>query len=349
MILDAYSLDTFQRCPRRWLLERSWRVIRWRPKSLFDSCLRQGIFQISNGSDPAAEIQRARTRFLSTAANPGLDLSEGADSWVVANDYAGMLSTVLTAVARTVLLTVQQLPPIRVTESDASSQWSPLSWSDESGTLHRWITVDAYDSAILSREAHSWSVFGDIVTLDAPLTLHVISIGQQRNGRRHSPWARAYKHPVIAHRYKFQRKNSRGHGTSLSEQWIPIWYADQPNPDPVTWVDLMDSDGITPTLLHHIPIAQPSEEVRRDTLDQLNSLATRMSRLVSEHPGPSDFVQEPMSRSACDSLVPCPHQELCYRERPGEGIAALGLHQRRAADASEPERRRLVQLATIGT
>jgi hypothetical protein len=332
-------------------LEQSWRVIRYRPKRLFDQCLRQAVFAISNGTDPAQEIQKARTRFLSAAANPGLDLSEGADSWVVANDYAGMLSTVLTAISRLTLLTMQRLQPLPLDlaqESRESSwSWSPLSWSDESGTLHRWITVDAYDSAVLSREAHSWAVFGDIVTLDAPLTLHVISIGQQRNGRRHSPWARAYKHPVIAHRYKFQRKNSRGHGTSLSEQWIPIWYADQPQPDPVTWVDLMDSDGITPTLLHHIPIAQPSEAVRRDTLDQLNSLATRMSRLASEHPGPSDFVQEPMSRSACDSLIPCPHQELCYRERPGEGIAALGLHQRRAADAYEPERRRLVQLATI--
>jgi hypothetical protein len=343
MVIDAYSLDTFQRCPRRFLLEQSWRVIRYRPKRLFDQCLRQAVFAISNGSDPQKEIQATRTRFLSAAANPGLDLSEGQDSWVVANDYAGMLATVLTAVARLTLLTVTRLPATSI-EGQTESSWSPLSWSDESGTLHRWITVDHFDDDVLAREAHGWYVFGDIVTADAPFMLHIVEIGRISHGRRASAWARAWKHPVIAHRYKFVRKNSKGHSTSLSDQWIPIWYADQPAPDPVTWVDLMDSDGITPSLIHHIPIAQPSEAVRLDTLGQLNSLATRMSRLVTESGHPMD---EPMSRGACDGgYVPCAWQEACFRERPEHGIDALGLYQRRAPDASERSRPQpLLQIA----
>lgn len=342
--LDAYSLDTFQRCPRRWLLEQSWRVLRWRPKSLFTACLREAIFAISNGAEAAAEIQSARTRFLSQAANPGLDVSEGTDSWVVANDYAGMLSTILTAIARTTLLTVS-----RVSEQIISplASWLPLAWSDESGALHRWITVDHFDDGTLARECHGWYVFGDIVVVDAPLTLHVIEIGSQRNGRRVSPWVRAYKHPVIARRYKFQRKNSKGHGTSLSEQWIPFYYTDQPQPDPVTWVDLMDADGITPTLLHHIPIAQPSEAVRRDTLGQLGQLTTRMTRLREERPGVTDGMLEPMSRGACDGWVPCAWQEACFRERPQEDIGGLGLYQLRATPSSE--RSRPLPLPQTGT
>ena len=338
MVIDAYGVTTFQSCPRRWLLEQSWRVIRWRPKSLFDYVLRQAIFAISNGADPAAEIQKSRTRFLSQAANPGLDVSEGQDSWVVANDYAGMLSTVLIAISRLTLLTVQRLSPTAIAPE---SQWSPLAWSDESSMLHRWITVDRFDDEVIARSAHSWYLFGDITVIDAPLTLHVVEIGQIRNGRRQSAWARGYKHPVIAHRYKFSRKNSKGHGTTLSDQWIPIYYADQPSPDPATWVDLMDADGITPTLLHHIPIAQPSEAVRRDTLGQLSRLATQMSQLVGRYPhNPAAGMQVPMSRGACDGILPCPLQELCYREKPGEGIAELGVVQRRATASSE----RLVQL-----
>src|ERR1700677_1736362 len=123
MVIDAYSLDTFQRCPRRWLLEQSWRVIRYLPKRLFDQCLRQAVFAISNGSDPQKEIQAARTRFLSAAAHPGLDLSEGQDSWVVANDYAGMLSTTLTAIARLTLLCIRRSSPVSL-GSDMPT-WSP--------------------------------------------------------------------------------------------------------------------------------------------------------------------------------------------------------------------------------
>lgn len=344
MVIDAYGVTTFQSCPRRWLLEQSWRVIRWRPKSLFDHVLRQAIFAISNGADSAAEIQKSRTRFLSQAANPGLDVSEGQDSWVVANDYAGVLSTTLTAISRLTLLTMQRLSPLPLSEfvattvnrEMASSLWSPLAWSDESGTLHRWITVDHFDDDVLAREAHGWYVFGDIVTADAPLTLHIVEIGRISHGRRASAWARAWRHPVIAHRYKFVRKNSKGHSTSLSDQWIPIYYADQPQPDPATWVDLMDADGITPTLLHHIPIAQPSEAVRRDTLGQLGRLAIQMSQLAGRDPhNPAAGMQVEMSRGACDGILPCPLQEVCYRERPAEGIAELGVVQRRAAPASE--------------
>jgi hypothetical protein len=296
---------------------------------LFNACLRQAIFQISNGSDPAKEIQAARTRFLSAAANPGLDLSEGQDSWVVANDYAGMLATVLTAISRLTLLTLKRVDATPV----GSWQWSPLAWADDSSLLHRWITVDRFDNDTLTREAHGWYVFGDIACCDAPLTLHVIDIGQQRNGRRASAWVRAYKHPAIAHRYKFVRKNSKGHATSLSDQWIPIYYADQPSPDPETWVDLMDADQVTPTLLHHIPIAQPTEAVRRDTLGQLERLATRMQRMMEERMEP---MGEPMARGQCDGIVPCPWQECCFVPDPlNSDIGASGLYQIRVADASK--------------
>jgi len=344
MVIDAYGVTTFQSCPRRWLLEQSWRVIRWRPKSLFDHVLRQAIFAISNGADPAAQRQAARTRFLSQAANPGLDVSEGTDSWAVANDYCGMLDTIIEAVSRLTLLGVRRLDGIEIGTSGMS--WEPLAWADESGVLHRWITVDRFDDDVIAREAHGWYVFGDIAVADAPLTLHVVEIGQIRNGRRQSAWARAYKHPVIAHRYKFSRKNSKGHSTSLSDQWIPIYYSDQPDPDPSTWVDLMAADALMPQLLHHIPIAQPSEAVRRDTLGQLGSLALQMSRLHGEREGAADGMKEPMSRGACDGILPCPLQELCYRERPAEGIAELGVVQLRARGASDRSSQ-LVQLATI--
>lgn len=339
LTLNGSEVTHFQSCPRRWLLDQKWQVLRWRAKALFDACLREGIFSLSAGAAPDETIQAAQTRYLSTAANPGLDLTEGADPWVVANDYCASLATILTALSRLTLLAVTQAPRVEISPQ---LSWLPLSWADESGLLHRWIAVDRFDNATLAREAHSWQVFGDIVACGAPLTLHIIDIGRMRDGRRASPWCRAWKHPVIAHRYKFLKKNGRGNPTALGGQWKPIYYADQPNPDPAVWVDLMDVDQVTPTLLHHISIAQPSSEVCRSTLDQISWVAGRMSQLIQAHAGVDtrplaneSAMGEPMVRGACDGIVPCAWQEACYRERPADGIAELGLYQIRKASGED--------------
>lgn len=329
MVIDGTSLTTFQSCSRRWLLDQRWRVLRWRPKSLFDSCLRAGIFAISNGADASAVIQESRTRYLEVAANPGLDVADGGDPWTIANDYCGMLSTVLTAISRTTLLTVSRVPSVRLTEE---LSWLPVSWADESGVLHRWITVDKFDDSVLCREAHGWRIFGDMAVCNAPLTLHIVEIGQQRGGRRQSPWVRAFKHPVIAGRYKFQRKDGLGGHRPLSgAEWKPMWYADQPRPDPATWVDMMDADAITPSLLYHPAIAQPSRESASQARIQIEREGRRMlelSRLLGDAGGMS----LPMSRGACDGWVPCPFQQACYREQPAIGIPELGLYQLRRSE-----------------
>ncbi len=215
-IIDGHSVTQWQSCRRRWLLEQSWSVIRWRPKSLLDACLRRGIHALSQPGDasPASIVQTARTEFLSQAANPGLDLPPGGDSWTIANDLCGMISTILTAISRLTLLELRpQLSPVPVS---SGISWQPLSWQDESGMLHRWITVDAWDDAELVRHLHSWTVIGDMTMADAPLTLHAIEIGQRRRGRHQSPWCRAYRHPAIAKIVKFQLNDGKGGHRALT-------------------------------------------------------------------------------------------------------------------------------------
>jgi len=333
--LDASDITIYQSCPRRWLLDQSWRVLRWRAKVLFDSCLRQAIFAISSGAAAESVEQAARTRFLTQAANPGLDVAEGSDPWRIAQDYCAMLSTITTALSRRTLLTLRAPDPVRLRTTAGEVSWQPRAWPDESGVLHRWIAVDAFDDGVLARECHGWQVFGDMAVVEAPLTLHVVEIGQQRAGRRHSPWARAWRHPVIAGRYKFQRNDGKGGHRALSgDQWRPLWYADQPEPDPVAWVDVMDAEGVTEGLLHHIAIAQPSEESASRSREQIGQVARQMELAREGHPGPAGGMELPMARGACDGWVICPWQQACYREQPEAGIAELGLYQIRGAGAS---------------
>jgi hypothetical protein len=246
-----------------------------------------------------------------------------------------MLSTTLTAIARLTLLSLRRLPPV---DLDNSLSWKPTAFADESGALHRWVTVDKWDEDALAREAHGWRVFGDICVVDAPLTLHVVEIGQARKGRQQSPWARAYKHPVIAGLVRFQRPDGKGsHRPLAGAQWKPLWYADQPQPEPGAWVDRMDADAVTPGLLHHITIRQPEPTTRQETLRQIGILGQRMRELELEIPPRIELetaMEVPMSRPACDGWVPCAWQAACYRDNPAEGIGSVGLYQiRRREDA----------------
>jgi hypothetical protein len=334
--LSASDLRTWDHCRRKFLLERWWRVVRWRPHSLYRACLREGVFQLSNGSDPATVRSNARTRFLTEAARPGLDLMSG-DPWTVAQDWAGMLGTTLTAISRLVLLTLTRPPLSPLDISSLEFAWRPSAWLDDSGTLHRWITIDQWDDDALAREAHGWAVIGDMVMCDAPMQLHVVEIGQQRNGRRHSPWARCYRHPIIAGMCRFQRPDGKGGWRKLSgDKWKPLWYADQTKPDPEAWCDLMDADHVTPSLLHHITIAQPSSTQASRIRAEILQVASEIGMRLQASPTPAAPMQVPMARSACDPVGgPCPWQVGCFGEDHRiEGIAASGLYQIRASDAS---------------
>jgi hypothetical protein len=295
------------------------------------------VYSLSSGAGIAPTLASVRTRFLSEAARPGLDVLTG-DPWQVAQDWAGMLATVLTAISRLTLLTLRRLYTVAVpTAAGEEVSWLPLAFADESGMLHRWLACDAIDDDVLAREGHSWHVIGDMVMCDAPMMLHVVEIGQQRNGRRHSPWARCYKHPAIANLFRFQRPDGKGGWRKLAgEQWKPFWYADQAKPDPAQWCDLMDSDHVTPALLHHISIQQPSRQAAQRILREIQQVSAGMQEAVRTHPTAAGGMEVAMARGACDPVGgPCPWQMACYREQPEHGIDALGLYQLRSEHAFE--------------
>jgi hypothetical protein len=245
-----------------------------------------------------------------------------------------MLGTILTSVSRLTLLTLTMPGTIPL----ADTAYSLQSWSDDSGTLHRWICCDSFDDEVLAREAHSWSVIGDMVTADAPMMLHAIDIGQQRQGRRHSPWARCYRHPIIAGQCRFQRPDGRGGWRKLSgDKWRPLWYSDQPKPDAEAWCDLMDADGVTPSLLHHISISQPSRTQSARIRAEIEQVASGMRTAFAEHPLPGDPMSVPMARASCDPVGgPCAWQQGCFAEDySAAGIAASGLYAIRPAKKAD--------------
>lgn len=357
MIISPIDVIRFQACPRRYFLERTWRVIRRRPKTILDACLRSAVVALSAGGEISQVRAEARAALMAEAADPGMAVPEGSDPYQIASDLCAVLDTSLTAISMLTLLPVQSVPTVPLPANTGSAsptstyEYAPLSLVDESGCLHRWLTVDVWDDDAATRELHSWVTAGDMAVCDAPLTLHVVVIGQQRNGRQQSPWCRAHEQP-LTRRLRFLRRNGHHNGKGgerrppIPPDWKTVWYADLAQPDPEAWVRAMCSDEIMPRLLHHPAIAEFPSEVRRQTLAQLSMVADSMARTaetlstpLAAADDPEPAMSLPMSRAACDGMVPCPWALACYRADPAHGIATLGAYSRRGASGRGDGRR----------
>jgi len=317
--LDARALTDWQTCRRRYLLNTDYRPVRWRAKSLFDACLRRAIVQLSTGRDPAEAATEARAEFMQAASNPGLDIV-GVSPYAVAKEWCVMFDTILRALGKTTILTMKEAPAARL---NTQFEWRPLAFADDSGALHRWITVDAWTEDDLAREMHSWYVIGDMVALGVPMTLHVVIIGQERKGRRASPWARAYKNPAMPSlRYRFKR----------SESSEAAWLVDMPGESPDEWVERMYKEGAAQALVQHAEVMLPDARVCTDTVGQMLREGIAMRDATTDRES-IPWSAWPMSRGACDLWVPCYFQACCY---PTTQPETLNLYQPRQARATVP-------------
>lgn len=237
-----------------------------------------------------------------------------------------MLSTVLLSVAKLTLLTLKPVPDFAPTSRIA---WRFIAHKDDSGTLHRWITVDRWDADELTRAMHGWHVIGDMVMARMPMVLHVIEIGQTRGGRRACAWARGWRHPAMPNlRMRFRRTDGQDF-----TGWKPVYLADMAGGDEAvhTWVEQMWREGAAEPLMHHATIECPPDSTCENIVAQVLGEAGEMRRLRVERAS-SPWHALPMSRPACDQFTPCPFQSVCYSDRVVE-VGELGLYQRREAKA----------------
>ena len=317
MILSASSLTQFQSCARRHALTREWHWPRWRPSALLAHCLRRGWYQLCRGYPVASVGQDAASHFMSLAADPGLDIAGGAggDVYRLARDHATMLQTILEYQSRTALPVLRPAPAATLAPD---VRWEMSAWRDDSGALHRLVAVDTWDEDALAREVHGWYTIGDIAAADAPMTIHVIEVGQVREGRRASTWVRGYKHataPNLPIRFRRKHPSGRGRGgdgsdraprPALAEGYHPVWLSDKARPDVRGWVDIMVAEGVAGELVRRVDVRQVGEVTRRETIVQMVAEARRMAAVPR-------WQDVPMSRGACDGMVPCPMQGVCYQ------------------------------------
>lgn len=335
MILSAPLITTFQSCARRHLLSLDWQWPLWRPRALFDHCLRRAWHALCRNASLDYASRDAYSRYMELAADPGLDIHDKTNTYRLARDHATMLLTTLDWLARMPRLVLRPVPDAPLGLALGPHTWRFSSWQDDSGALHRLVTADAWDADACSRELHSWYTMGDIAVARVPMTIHVLDIGQIRDGRRASPWVRAYRHSAAPNLpYRFRRTHPSEYQNDrhtkrpeFAAAWKPVWLSDATRPDAHAWVDRMIGEGVAQEASHTADVRYPSEAVCEDTRRQLQRIGEQMATAGG------DWQDAPMSRGACDAVVPCPMQGMCYLpQTPPEKMG----YRRVTASASKP-------------
>lgn len=307
--LDGHKLSTWQRGRRLYAIESQYRYLPWHPRNLFASVMRRAIFAQSSGVPRTQVTLDAIQQFIARAKQPGLDTPYGSDNYTIAMDWCAMIRTILAYLERITLVVVDEIKPIPVSHAyvpDIDIRWSFLAHADEGGMLHRWVFVDRIDEDTVLKELHKWEVIGDIIVHESPMMLHFVAVGQMINGRRYSPWCRAYLNPVIAGQIRFGKKKGQ-----LSENWKPIFFADNPNNNPDHWLDQMIEDEAHEPLMLHKTVGQPDQSHVDNFYRDLRYEARQILNAESS-PEFTDPLALPMCRVSCDVPFVCPHQTVCY-------------------------------------
>jgi hypothetical protein len=252
------------------------------------------------------------------AADPGI-LMEGGNPYQLAKDYSALLETSLVHEYRVLhprIPKLHPLPPVRISDD---LQWVFTSKMDSEGFLHRWLLWERWDDRQLLRDLHSWYTFGDMAMARAPMNLHVTLIGSKRDGRQDSPWCRGYVLPHFPGRVRFQAVDGKPLRDSA---WRKVWFSES-SFDPAVWVDQIWKDGLAQTLSRKLPVRKPIDLACRDGERQISEVAQKMLYVQLSRPRYWDL---PMSRGACDGMVPCPFLLACHRTaalQPAELCAAF--------------------------
>ena len=311
MILEPRIFDTFDRCPRRYALERTHEPRSISGLGLMYAGVEGGVVAPDPG-EGAKDAVRAVTAVKDVDAGPLAAIS--------AVRHVGLMAEVIALALRRKLGPMARLDPVPM----GKHQWHSGLFETRSAILHRFVLVSHIDDDVLRGFAHSWGTVGELAALGRDVTLTFIAIGAQRGGRRHGAWSKCLQHPVQKTTLRFgRRKGSNG----FTSGWVEIW-REQTDITAARWLDQMQADDVLTDLIQSrtVPYRKDDARIAQAKSDMLTILPAMESASVDS----------PMRRSSCDDPIKgaCPWQALCWS--PSEASAEdLGhLFARRAYPSS---------------
>jgi hypothetical protein len=230
---------------------------------------------------------------MTLAAERGLDI-EGSGVYPIALHTASLADLVTT------LLRCGDLRARPEDKTVGSVNWVSSAYLGASGVrLHRVLLVSRWSSDRAKAERYSWHTLGEQSVYELPMTIHVVVLGQRRDGKYHGSFSKGWLHPHG--RMLRIRKRS---GESFSGRWTIAWREEQDTISRDKWSETMEADGVMEDSMFEIECEPPSQKMS----SEIRLLAENKLRQIQEYKRVPD-----MNPSSCFWPTPCQFVGCCWQ------------------------------------
>jgi hypothetical protein len=253
----------------------------------------------SDEDDPG---QAAGDHVMTLAAERGLDI-EGSGVYPIALHNAA-LADLLTTMIRAL-----EPPWARPADKTMGTlTWVSSAFLAPSGLrLHRVLLVDRWSDERAKAERLGWRCLGEQSVYELPMTVHVVVLGQRRNGKHVGPFTQGYLHPR-SRTLRIRKKTGEG----FSKEWTKCWREEQDTISRDKWIDQMHADGVMEDSIFEINCDPPAAKLA----SEIRLLAERKLRQIQEATKIPD-----MNPGSCWWPTPCQFAWGCWEfQEPSERL-----------------------------
>lgn len=284
-------LSDYETCQRKGLWSSQWASNRLRATEMVALALRASLTATEQPESTLGDY--AGSTVLQLAEDRGIQ-SEQDDVYAEVMHHAALSDVLVTAIRKQKDEAWIVPPPVQ--------HWTPdCLMSPDGKFLRRIALVSHWNDQRHYSECRSWYAAGEIAHYELPMQLVVLVIGQERLGKRQSPWVSGFLHPM--NKILRFRKKSRATSEVFNEKWEKIWREDHAEITRETWLNAMLKDDVLPQVCFRITIPVP-EKIH---CQRIRDIAARKM----ENLGETKETPEP-NLSSCDWPVPCLFRRLCH-------------------------------------
>lgn len=286
---SASLLSSFEQCARRGHYGSTWEPQRLLAQEMVRRAVRHSL--LASGKQEWGEL--AGSHVLQDAEDRGLD-TDLHETYPTIIHHAALSDILVSAIRK------PDDPPWLI-PPDVQNWKSACLMSPDGSHLRRLVLVSHWNDERLDAEKRSWYSAGEIAAYDLPMQMIVLVIGQQRNGKRHSPWTRGFLHP--SNKQLRFRKKERTTSEVFNSRWIQIAREDHAEISRETWLNSMLKDDVLPEVCFRVDLPVLPESQRTHIRDIAERKLERLGGMT-ELPEPN--------LSSCDWPIPCPFKRCCW-------------------------------------
>src|SRR6266568_2045406 len=179
--------------------------------------------------------------------------------------------------------------------------WTSACFLSPDGTyLRRIALVSNWSDSRHYSECRGWFTMGEIAHYGLPMQIVVLVIGQERRGKRSSPWVSGFLHPMN-HELRFRKRRKgpmRGGGVGqvFNDRWEKIWREDHAEITRESWLNGMLKDDILSDVCFKVDVPVPDKTHCQRIRDMAARKLEQLGNIIEKPEG---------NLSTCDFPVPC--------------------------------------------